>query len=280
MSSRADQVADELYGLHPSVFVATRDERAREATTAGDREAAKEIRKLRRPSTSAWLVNMLQRERPDDMAELGELGEALRSAQASLAGDDLRELAARRRTLVDRLVPQARALAGELGHPASETVLAELQTTLQAALVDADAAAAVGTGRLTAAVQAGGAFGFGFGAAPPRAEPSGEQTPPTDLRLARVRKELEKALAAQETAERTAATRRREATAADDQLASATAHAEQAAEALRVAEAQRADAEQRAAAAHDASTTADADLAAARTRVTEARSALDDAGSG
>lgn len=275
MSSRADQVADELYGLHPSVFVATRDERAREATTAGDREAAKEIRKLRRPSTSAWLVNMLQRERPDDMAELRELGEALRSAQASLAGDDLRELAGRRRTLVDRLVPQARALAGELGHPASETVLAELETTLQAALVDADAAAAVGTGRLTAAVQAGGAFGFG--AAPPRAEPSGEQTPPTDLRLARARKELEKALDAQETAERTAATRRREATAADEQLASATAHAEQAAEALRIAEAQRADAERQATAAHEASTTADADLAAARTRVTEARSALNDA---
>ncbi|WP_432171865.1 hypothetical protein [Streptomyces sp. 1222.5] len=53
-----DAVADELYALAPSVFTAARDESAQAARAAGDRKLAEEIRRLRRPTLSAWASNL------------------------------------------------------------------------------------------------------------------------------------------------------------------------------------------------------------------------------
>ncbi|MBO0829829.1 MAG: hypothetical protein J2P24_18820, partial [Streptosporangiales bacterium] len=172
-SGTVERVADELYGLPAGEFTAARDDRAQQARARGDRESAAAIRKLRRPSTSAWLANMLVRHRPADVRELAELGDALRAAQAGLAGEDIRRLGERRRRLVDRLLPEARTLAEELGHPVGDGVLREFEGTVQAVLADSDAAAAFTTGRLTTALQADAGFGFGTGvAASPSSSPS------------------------------------------------------------------------------------------------------------
>lgn len=277
MTSRLEQVADELYGLHPAEFTGTRDKRAKEATATGDHESAAAIRKLRRPSTSAWLTNMLRRSRPAELAELAELGEALRGAQATLAGAELRQLSERRRQLVDRVLPQARTLAAELGHPVSEGVLQELEGTLQAALVDAKVASAVAQGRLTTAQRAEPATGFGFGpAAPaPAVTPTEPATKPVDLQLIRARKELEKATRAVEAAEQAAATRRREAAEADQELARTTAHLEEVNESLRRATDDRTAAQRHAAAAHHACAAADETVEETRHRARRAKTELD-----
>ena len=55
------------------------------------------MKKLRRPTVSAWLVNLLAREDGGQMDELLELGQSLREAQRALDGDRLRELSAQRR---------------------------------------------------------------------------------------------------------------------------------------------------------------------------------------
>lgn len=143
------EVADELYGLPPADFIAARDQQARAARAAGRREDAAEIRKLARPTTSAWLVNRLSRDAPADLGRLVEVAEALQEAQRTLAGSRLRELSARRRQVVTELLPVAATIARESGQPASPAVLEEVRATLEAALADGDARDAVLSGRLT-----------------------------------------------------------------------------------------------------------------------------------
>jgi hypothetical protein len=146
------EVADELYGLPPGEFIATRDERARQAKAAGQLEDAAAIRKLARPTTSAWLVNQLSRGATEQLGRLFEVAEALQDAQRTLAGDRLRELSAQRRQVVRDLLPVAAGIAGEAGQAASAAVLEEVRATLEAALADQDARDAVRSGRLTKAL--------------------------------------------------------------------------------------------------------------------------------
>lgn len=162
-----DAAADELYGLAPADFTRTRDLRAAEARAAGDRDAAMEIARLRRPSMAAHLVNLLARERADELRGLVGLGEALRGAQRDLAGDQLRELSQQRRQVVAGLAMEAERLARHAGERVSSSAVAEAQQTLEAALADPAAAGAVVAGRLSAPLQYTG-LGPGATAAPMR----------------------------------------------------------------------------------------------------------------
>ncbi len=146
------EVADELYALSPAEFTAARDERARQVRAAGHRDLAAEIKKLARPTASAWLVNQLARTAADSLSRLFEVGAALQEAQRTLAGDRLRELSAERRQVVADLIPVAAGFAADAGQPASPAVLAEVRATLEAALADPQAGLAVRSGHLTKAL--------------------------------------------------------------------------------------------------------------------------------
>lgn len=156
------QVADELYGLAPTEFRTARDERARQARAAGEADLAEAIKKLRRPTVSAWLVNLLVREAPDQIRELLELGASLREAQQALAADRLRDLSVQRRQLIGALSQQAKRLATEASQSLSAQVEHEVQDTLEAALADSGIADAVGSGRLTRGLSYAG-LGEGVG---------------------------------------------------------------------------------------------------------------------
>jgi hypothetical protein len=173
--------AEELYALSPGDFTAARDERAAAARAAGDRDLAQAIGGLRRPVVSAWLVNQLARESPDQVTELVALGESLRQAQQDLAGDRVRELSAQRRTLVAGLVAEAKRIAARDGRPAGLQVEREVDATLQAALADAGAAAAVQAGCLASPLSYAG-LGVGDAASvatkgrrAPTAAPAGDK---------------------------------------------------------------------------------------------------------
>jgi hypothetical protein len=144
-----EAAAAELYALAPADFVAARDERARQARTDGRPDEAAAIKKLARPTVSAWLVNQLVREAPAPMGRLFEVGESLQEAQRELAGERLRELSGRRRQVLAELLPEAGRLAASAGQPVSAGVLDEVRATLEAAVADAGARAAVQSGRLT-----------------------------------------------------------------------------------------------------------------------------------
>ena len=146
------EVADELYGLPPEEFIDARNALRAEARTGGDRDLAAAIGRLRKPTTAAWVVNTLARRRPDELAQLVDLGAALREAQEDLDGDELKDLAQQRHRVVAALTRQARALAQELGHPVSDAVAGQVQDTLRAAIAGEEAGRAVLSGHLVSAL--------------------------------------------------------------------------------------------------------------------------------
>jgi hypothetical protein len=164
-----ESVADELYGASPDEFVERRKERAAAARSAGDRALVKAIGQLRRPTRSAWMVNLLARESPNDIERLLELGVALVDAQQRASGADLRRLSTERRAAIEALTRRATDLATANGYAATEAVRQEVSQTMQAALAESSVAGLVRAGRLTQPVSYGG---FGpmelFGLAPSR----------------------------------------------------------------------------------------------------------------
>jgi hypothetical protein len=142
-------VADELYGLLPDEFVAGRDAAVAEARERGDRELAKAIGRLRRPTKAAWLANLLARHRAAQLDGLLTLGGGLAEAQRTLDGAALRQLTSKRHQIVAAMAREAGRLAQEAGDPAAESVLRELQGILDAALARPEVADQVRSGRLT-----------------------------------------------------------------------------------------------------------------------------------
>jgi hypothetical protein len=156
-SSATDDLIRRLYESPPEGFVAARTAAVDEARKAGDRDTAKRLAALKKPTVAAWVVNLLALRRPELIDELVELSGALRQAQRGLQGDQLRELTAQRRQVVSALVAAARQLAqGE--EPGIKLPLGEVEATLSAALAEPDVAAQVRTGRL---IRAASYAGFG-----------------------------------------------------------------------------------------------------------------------
>ena len=77
---------DRLYALPLNEFTAARDEIAKRLRGEGEHELADEVKALRKPTVSVWLVNRLAREREIDVKRLLRAGEALGKAQASAKG--------------------------------------------------------------------------------------------------------------------------------------------------------------------------------------------------
>jgi len=155
VSELADaQAGDELFGLAPEEFVAARDDLARRLRREGEAEAAKQVKALRRPPLSAWAVNQLARGQGDGLGPLLAAGERLRAAhQAALAGEgaaELRAAAKAERDAVAGLVRSAMELLGAAGHPTTDATRDRVAATLHAAAASPEAAAQVGSGRLTA----------------------------------------------------------------------------------------------------------------------------------
>ncbi|WP_327091803.1 hypothetical protein OIE66_14595 [Nonomuraea sp. NBC_01738] len=136
-----DEVADRLYALPPQEFTPSRAEAVKAAKESGDAALAKRIGALRKPTVSAWAVNRAAREHAAELADLLTLGEDLRAAWQAHDADALAELTRRRADLTGRLT---RLLRPGL----SAAAAAEVAQTLDAAVVDADAAERVRQGRL------------------------------------------------------------------------------------------------------------------------------------
>lgn len=173
-----DEVAERLYAASPDDFVALRSEAAKAARAAGDRPLATAIGGLRRPTRSAWLVNLLARAAAAELAALLDLGAALREAQVSMAGAELRRLSAERHRAVDALARRAAEIGAKQGYSATDAVQQEISQTLQAALADHDLGEQVRRGTVAAAVAYGGFGPFELGPAEPAKAPHPPAPPP------------------------------------------------------------------------------------------------------
>ncbi|MEU4474758.1 hypothetical protein [Micromonospora sp. NPDC023888] len=184
MPGPSTELVQQLYRTPPDRFVAARDAAVAEARRAGDPGTARQLARLRRPTVAAWLVNLLAITRPELVADLVQLADALRTAQRELRGPRLRELSAQRRAVVGALVAEVRKLAAAEpdAPPAGRLPLAEVESTLNAAFSDVDVAEQVRAGRL---LRAASYAGFGEVPRPQLRLVTGDEGEPEEERPAR-----------------------------------------------------------------------------------------------
>jgi len=115
MATAFDTIADELYAARPDDFAATRDEAIKKARADKDAELARDLGKLRKPTQSAWLINLLWRDQQPVLEQMLQIGEELGHAQAAASGPALQRLTAQRRELESALIRRARELAEAAG---------------------------------------------------------------------------------------------------------------------------------------------------------------------
>jgi hypothetical protein len=250
--TRAD--VQDLYAADPEGFIAARDELAKQLKADGDETTAATVKKLKKPTVSAWGVDRAARQEPALLEQLLAAGERLAGAQRqALSGkrgsEDLRAATEERRALIRRLTDIAVAALTESGRP-GDNARDEIAGTFEAATVDPSVAEQVRAGVLERTVRPAGGLGSvegftvlegGAAAAPPKK--------PSDAK-----REAQQATRAADKAEALAATaadRSHKARAAADQ---AVRKAEELAAAARAAET---DAKRLAAEAKTARTRAD-----------------------
>lgn len=193
-----EDIAAELYALRPGEFTSARNARAK---TTGDRALATRIKELRKPLTAAWVVNLFAREHPDQLGQALELAAELREAQADLDAKTLTALGRERRALVRSLAARAAGVAADRGEKVTPATTEAVVETLNAAMFDARAAAAVASGRLVRPLEAGAQEVDLAGAIAGALDlVATEPVPPTDeVAARRQRKQAERALRAAET---------------------------------------------------------------------------------
>lgn len=188
------EIAAELCALPPEEFVAARNARAK---SLADTALAAEVRALRKPLLAAWVVNVLAREDADALGEALQLADELRAAQDDLDAVALSTLGRERRTLTRALARRAAALAEAHGATVSAAAVESVEQTLNAAMRDAGAAAAVASGRLVRPLEASGmdAVDLADAVAGPLdvARPAEVATPPDELKARRERRDAERA---------------------------------------------------------------------------------------
>jgi hypothetical protein len=195
---------DELYSAKPDSFTALRRKLADAAKQRGEPDAARRISAARKPTTAAWIVNLLVLRHKEIKRQLGDLGDRLRAAHAAMDGEQIRRLSVEQRHLVDELIRTAFQTA-EVKNP-SAALREGVTGTLQAAIADPDVRAELG--RLSKAEQWSG-FG-GFGAVAPvsttgrgaAAKPAAKARADADRRRDELKAELAEAQQAQAEADR------------------------------------------------------------------------------
>jgi hypothetical protein len=226
--------AHDLYGLPLDRFVPERTALAKELRQAGERDQAKGVAALRKPSRAAWAVNQLVRTQSRALATLFEAGDAVRLAQAELiAGrgdsDALRETLNRERQAVADLVRVARGLLSSEGHELSPATLERVSETLDAAALEDEARANVQDGCLHRELRRVG-LGADLGSERPAPEPRASKRKGNDLGALRRAEAVARRAAERAARDLKAAQAKRDAAAevleaADAALAEAAEHA-------------------------------------------------------
>jgi hypothetical protein len=212
-----EDIARELYAVPPSEFTAARTARVAEVKPR-DPTLARSIGALKRASVPAWVVGQLVRHRADDIERALALAVEMRDAQNELDAPALSELTTARRRLTAALAREGAAIAQKKGVAVSTGALDEVSQTLQAAMTDEAAAAALLSGRLVRSLQTVGFDAVDLEGAVAGGEAEAiERTavPRDDLAARRARRAAEKAL---RDAEQVAAQTAREVARLDTQL--------------------------------------------------------------
>jgi hypothetical protein len=182
-------VAERLYAGPAEEFTAARNAAAKQVA---DKAVGKQVIGLKKPSVAAWAVNLLVRVETDQIDSVLALAESLRAAAEALDGDELRALTRQRRQLTTALATSARSHARDAGVRLTGPVIDQVEGMLTAAMLDPVAAQVVRTGRVVAAFTATGISELDVAAVvavpealdvPAQARPPAERSPAPELRV-------------------------------------------------------------------------------------------------
>jgi hypothetical protein len=135
----SDHRLDQLYREHPQDFVAARNSLVKELRAGGERDEAERVKRLRRPTETAWLINRVALDSPELLEEFAAASQAVEDAQRkAITGNE--EAASKWRTSATRegdaiaaVGEAAERAARDLGRPARPRALEMLIETLRAA---------------------------------------------------------------------------------------------------------------------------------------------------
>lgn len=163
-----------LYTSPPGEFVPRRRNLVAALRASGDRQAARDAAALRKPSTAAWLLNLLAddgRTAPEMLELAGEIAAAVAAGERA----DLRTLAAAQRILVTDVLERATELAAGSDRKIPAAVREVLEAAVRGVLTDPSTAAQLFTGVLVELSDGDGAEELPELAI--RSHPSPRQTP-------------------------------------------------------------------------------------------------------
>ncbi|MFW5469958.1 hypothetical protein ACOCJ4_07930 [Knoellia sp. CPCC 206435] len=148
--------ATSLYAVPLGEFVASRKALAATAKSSAGPAAAKEVLALRKPTVTAWAMNLTSREDPEVVRDLVGLGARMRAAQSRLDAGTLRSVRGERDATVAAYVDRVAEVATAAGAALSASGHDEVRASAIAALADESAAEALCSGQLTRALSYSG----------------------------------------------------------------------------------------------------------------------------
>jgi len=191
---------DAIYAGDPAGFTKGRDELAKSLKKKGEAELAAEVKKLKRPTKAASIINALSLGHAKAVGRVLDAGDELRRIQENLdkanAGERLRAASAEQREAIDAALEIA---AAELD--ATGATLDRIMETLQATASNEGVADAVRTGRVEREGQAAGlgealvATGGGSRPKKSRAKPTQKKAAESKAATERKRRDAERAVA-------------------------------------------------------------------------------------
>ncbi len=181
-----EQPEDALYGVPLDEFTQRRNELARKLADEGDAESAARIRKLRKPTTPAWVVNQLARRKRADIRKLLDNASALQDASAAKR---FRERTKERHDLVEALIEEAERVMNEHHIAASAAALRAISQTLYAATGEEERDL-LERGVLERPLESTGFEAFSMGPFAPEEEDEDEGPSAAEIERAEVEEEL------------------------------------------------------------------------------------------
>jgi hypothetical protein len=128
---RLDEELDRLYQLPLADFIGARNDLAKRLRADADRDGAERIKKLVKPSLTAWAFNQLHFQARPRLDALREAGDTLRAALAKGTGAHRAAMKARREAIAELLTLAAELLEGA-GQTLTRVHRQRLSRTLEA----------------------------------------------------------------------------------------------------------------------------------------------------
>jgi hypothetical protein len=152
---------EDLYGLPLEQFIDERAALAKQLRANDERDEAKRVAALKKPTVAAWAVNQLVRTQSKTIKALFQAGDdiAAAAAKGKQGAEKLREATKRQRGALDELMEAAEGLLSAEGKGLGAATLEHVSETLRAAALDPDARDEVAAGCLTRELQPSGLLG-------------------------------------------------------------------------------------------------------------------------